>query len=81
MCGQDVRCLLVVRASSSSCTSSMPVVPVLWERWVGPHRATYQDNNGSPAPSGLTKGQLKDFKMKTLGREELFDPNWWQKTI
>ncbi|KAH7304381.1 hypothetical protein B0I35DRAFT_445166 [Stachybotrys elegans] len=33
-----VRCIMVVRASSSSCTSSMLSVPVLWEPWANPLR-------------------------------------------
>lgn len=74
-----VRCILVVRASSSSCTSSMLAVPVLWEAWANPLRVKTADESVEVTVSdGLTCEELSQFKHKHLGWLSIYNPRWRQ---
>ncbi|KAM6514114.1 hypothetical protein FALCPG4_015276 [Fusarium falciforme] len=74
-----VRCILVVRASSSSCTSSMLAVPVLWEAWANPLRVKTADESVEVTVSdGLTCEELSQFKHEHLGLLPIYNPRWRQ---
>ncbi|RMJ03715.1 hypothetical protein CDV36_014759 [Fusarium kuroshium] len=67
-----VRCILVVRASSSSCTSSMLAVPVLWEAWANPLRVKMADESVEVAVSdGLTCKRLNRTYRAQIPRQRL----------
>ncbi|KAG8426350.1 hypothetical protein J3459_008262 [Metarhizium acridum] len=74
-----VRCILVIRASSSSCTSSMLAVPVLWESWANPLRVKTADEPVEVTVSdGLTCEELSQFKYEYLERLPTYNPRWRQ---
>lgn len=74
-----VRCILVVRASSSSCTSSMLTVPVLWEAWANPLLVKTADEPVEVIVSdGFTCQELSQFKYKHLGWLPHYNPRWRQ---
>ncbi|KAG4278809.1 hypothetical protein FPRO04_06130 [Fusarium proliferatum] len=72
----QARCILVIGASSSSRTSSMLTVPILWERWANPLRV--KTDVKLPLSNGFANAALEEFKRKYLCRLLTSKPSWRQ---
>ncbi|KAF4943492.1 hypothetical protein FGADI_13382 [Fusarium gaditjirri] len=77
----QARCILVIRASCSSRTSSMLTVPVLWERWANPlpvKTDVVKTDVQLPLSDGFANAELEGFKREYLYRLSTNKPIWRQ---